>query len=145
MIPAAGRRTVEWLNRMTEPDPRYLEAVRLFNEREFFACHDAFEELWCETFGDSRVFYQGLIHAAVAVFHFEGGNLGGARRMYDSALRYLTSYQPVHLGLDVERFLVDLEPCFHELLTAHAAYPSHVELISGRIPTMHVQFEADQS
>ncbi|MGH7129676.1 MAG: DUF309 domain-containing protein, partial [Planctomycetaceae bacterium] len=89
-------------------DPRYLEGVRLFNEREFFECHDVLEVLWSDTLGEDREFYQGLIHAAVALFHFETGNFGGARKMSLSAGRYLEPYRPRHLGLDLEGFLSGL-------------------------------------
>ena len=44
-------------------DCRYRHAIDLFNEREFFACHDVLEEIWAETLGTEREFYQGLIHA----------------------------------------------------------------------------------
>ncbi len=27
-------------------DPRYVEGLRLFNEAEFFAAHDVWEDLW---------------------------------------------------------------------------------------------------
>ena len=117
-------------------DSRFLEGVRLFNEREFFACHDVLEELWGETLGRDRAFYQGLIHAAVALFHFEGGNLGGARKMYESARRYLQPYGPVHLGLNLTAFLDDLQACFADLLIATHEYPHGVTLDAGRIPTI---------
>jgi predicted metal-dependent hydrolase len=117
-------------------DSRFLEGVRLFNEREYFACHDVLEELWGETFGRDRAFYQGLIHAAVALFHFEGGNLGGARKMYESARRYLQPYGSSHLGLNLTAFLDDLQACFADLLIATNTYPHGVILEAGRIPTI---------
>ena len=85
----------------TPYQPLYLEGISLFNQREFFACHDALEELWTETLGPEREFYQGLIQAAVALFHFSEGNTGGARRMCESSIRYLELYRPHFLGLDV--------------------------------------------
>jgi uncharacterized protein len=117
----------------------YRLGVRLFNEQEFFACHDALEELWTDTLGPEREFYQGLIHAAVALFHFGEGNLGGARRMYGSARRYLEPYRPWHLGIDLERFLADLQCCFQDLLAAPAgAYPGHLRLTPERIPKIEL-------
>lgn len=117
-------------------DPRYLEGVRLFNEQEFFACHDVLEELWGETLGPDREFYQGLIHAAVALFHFEEGNLGGARKMYGSARRYLQPYGESHLGLNVHALLADLKICFAELLVSTNGYPTGVTLNPDRIPVI---------
>jgi uncharacterized protein len=112
----------------------YLEGLRLFNEAEFFECHDVLEELWGESLGDEREFYQGLIQAAVALFHFENGNLGGAKRMYDSACRYLQPYGAEYMGIDLQRFLDDLKVCFQELSEARGQYPAHVVLKSDRVP-----------
>ena len=115
-------------------DCRYRHAIDLFNEREFFACHDVLEEIWAETLGTEREFYQGLIHAAVSLFHFEEGNLGGARKMYDSTVRYLSPYRPRCLGVDVDAFLRDYEDCFSELLGPHTGYPDGVVLNPDLIP-----------
>jgi predicted metal-dependent hydrolase len=118
-----------------ESDPRLAEAVRLFNEREFFACHDVLEEVWNETLGDDRPFYQGLIHAAVCLFHFQEGNLGGARKMYHSAVKYLRDFAPHHAGIEVERLLRDLKTCFAPLLEA-TGYPADVQLKPELVPVM---------
>ncbi len=119
-------------------DARLLEGVRLFNEQEFFACHDVLEDLWGETLGDERGFYQGLIHAAVALFHFEGGNLGGARKMYESARQYLLPYGASHRGVHLDAFLGDFRVCFEPLLTATNKYPTDVALDQAQIPTIHL-------
>lgn len=117
-------------------DPRLDEAIELFNAREFFACHDVLEELWGETLGPEREFYQGLIHAAVCLFHFSEGNLGGARKMYGSAVRYLAPYAPECLGVNVERLLNDLRLAFAELLQAQDGYPHGVRLDEALIPVI---------
>lgn len=115
-------------------DPRFEHAIRLFNDGEFFACHDVLEEIWNETLGDERRFYQGLIHAAVSLFHFEGGNLGGARRMYDSTVNYLSPYRPRFLGVDVDGFLESYQRCFAELTRPHTSYPRDLTLNATLIP-----------
>lgn len=122
-------------------DARYLEGIRLFNRQEFFACHDVLEDLWGETLDKDREFYQGLIHAAVCLFHFEGGNLSGARKMYESATRYLRPYGDTHMGLDLDTFLRDMEACFAELLVSNNQYPTGVELDPDRIPTIQLNSE----
>lgn len=117
-------------------DPRLVEGVRLFNEREFYACHDVLEEVWGDTLGPDREFYQGLIHVAVCLFHFEGGNLSGARKMYESARRYLSRYGASHLGVDLDGLLAELRICLAELLAATNEYPAGVQLKPQRIPTI---------
>lgn len=114
-------------------DARLERAVALFNAQDFYACHDELEELWSEALED-REFYQGLIHAAVALFHFGEGNLGGARKMAVSARRYLQPFQPSYRGIAVERLLGDLAVCFAELLGPHESYPSGLTLDERLIP-----------
>ncbi len=108
----------------TEYPAKYLEGLRLFNDEEFFACHDALEEIWTETVGDEKSFYQGLIHAAVSLFHFENGNLGGARKMHVSSLKYLEPYGSHYLGIEVEKLAAELWFCFKELREATQPSPN---------------------
>lgn len=123
---------------MNQPYPsNYLEGLRLFNEREFFECHDVIEELWTDTVGEERRFLQGLIQAAVGLYHFGEENLGGARKMYLAAVDKLTPYAPHYWGLDLERFLADFRHCFAEVLEAKQGYPDGVVLKEDRIPRMH--------
>ncbi len=124
-------------------DPRYVRGIELFNEQEFFACHDELEEVWTETLGSDREFYQGLIHTAVSLFHFEGGNLGGARKMYESSRRYLEPYGADHLGVNLARLQSEMDHCFRELRGAHSGYPTGVELSVEDIPTIEFRFEND--
>lgn len=115
----------------------WRQAVVLFNQREFFTCHDVLEELWSETLGTDRAFYQGLIHAAVSLHHFQEGNLTGARKMHDSAVRYLQEYGDRHRELDLNRFRKDFDRCFASLLNAGNTYPSGVTLDDSLIPLLH--------
>ncbi len=116
----------------------YLEGVRLFNDSQFFECHDVLEELWTETMGEERDFYQGLIQAAVALFHFENNNLTGARKMIDYALKRLTPYQPIYLGMQVDIFIVAMKECFVELLIESKVYPTGVTLSGSTIPQIRI-------
>ena len=115
-------------------DEHYLNAIELFNEGEFFACHDELEEVWTDTIGPERDFYQGLIHVAVSLFHFEGGNLGGARKMYESAQRYLAPYADEYMGIRLGQLLAAHTHAFRELLKHHSGYPEGVELDPVDIP-----------
>ncbi len=123
---------------MSEYPEKYLEGIRLFNEQEFFECHEVLEELWSETLGDEKKFYQGLIQASVALFHFGNENLGGARKLYESSRSNLQRYGAFYHGLDLEKFHADMKTCFHELLEATQAYPAGVELVEERIPTIQL-------
>ncbi len=86
------------------PDPRYLAGVELFNRGEFFDAHEVWEDLWHECAGPDRRFYQALIQAAVAAYHWGRGNAAGASRLYASGRRYMQPYRPVYQGLAVDEF-----------------------------------------
>jgi predicted metal-dependent hydrolase len=130
---------------MSEYPEKYLEGIRLFNEEDFFECHEVLEELWSETLGDEKRFYQGLIQAAVALFHFGNENLGGARKLYESARAKLDPYRPAYQGLDVEKFLAEMKYCFQELLESAQMYPAGVELSDDRIPTIQLSGREEPS
>jgi predicted metal-dependent hydrolase len=61
----------------------YLAGIDLYNDGEFHAAHDAWEERWRDDAGPSeKLFLQALIQSAVAFHHLEIGRRGAARRMY---------------------------------------------------------------
>ena len=66
------------------PDPRYLAGIDLFNHGEYFDAHDVWEELWTDCPAADRRFYQSLIQAAVALYHWGRRNRAGAERLFAS-------------------------------------------------------------
>lgn len=119
---------------------KYVEGIRLFNDEDFFECHDVLEELWAETLGDDKKFLQGLIQASVALFHFGNENLGGARKLYHASLEKLEPYGDKHMGLDLKKFKADFTHCFEELIQAGNEYPKDVVIQDERVPRMETDF-----
>jgi hypothetical protein len=103
---------------MTTYDPRYLAGVLFFNRRDFFEAHEVWEDLWADSHGDDRKFIQGLLQAAVGLFHFSGGNLGGAVKLYHSSRAYMQPCGSPYWGLDADAFWRQMERCFAPLLTS---------------------------
>jgi hypothetical protein len=99
-----------------EYDPRYLAGILFFNRRDFFEAHEVWESLWLETAGQGRTFYQALIQAAVALYHFGNGNVRGAAKLYRTSRAYMEPYGAFYLGLDTAKFWNDMERCFRQLL-----------------------------
>jgi len=130
---------------MSEEYPeQYLAAIRLFNEEDFFECHDLLEEIWAETRTDEKKFYQGLIQAAISLFHFGNENFGGARKLYDSSRKYLEPYLPEYMGIDLRKFMTDHQACFQELLDfPPGEYPSGIRIQDELVPKLHFVPSAD--
>lgn len=97
-------------------DPRYLAGILFFNDRDYFEAHEAWEDLWATMHGDERRFVQGLIQAAVGLFHFSGGNLGGAVKLYRTSREYMQPCGSPFWGLDADAFWRQMERCFAPLL-----------------------------
>ena len=90
-------------------EPRYLEGIDRFNREDYFAAHEVWEDLWLEAPAADRRFYQSLIQAAVALYHWGNGNPGGASRLFDRGRGKMTAYRPRHLGIDVDAFWHEVE------------------------------------
>jgi predicted metal-dependent hydrolase len=101
---------------VTAYDPRYLGGILFFNARDFFEAHEVWESLWMESVGPERRFYQGLIQAAVGLFHFGNGNLRGALKLYQTSRAYMDGLASPYLGLDIEAFWHQMAACFGPLL-----------------------------
>ena len=101
---------------MADYDPRYLAGILFFNEGDYFEAHEVWEDLWADSASPERRFYQGLIQAAVGLYHFGNGNLGGAAKLYRSSRDYMAPYHPCYLGLDTDAFWNRMERCFAGLL-----------------------------
>jgi uncharacterized protein len=127
---------------MPQYDPHYLEGIEFFNRCEFFEAHEAWEELWQDYSGPSRLFYQGLIQVAVCLHHFGNGNIRGARKLFHSSVKYLTPYRPVHEGIDLEKLVGQLTNCCQDFINSEEEYP-RAELIPDLIPEIHLDPPAE--
>ena len=98
-------------------DARFKKGLELFNEKDFFECHEVIEALWLETPSEDpyRDLYKGVIQAAAAIYQWERGILSGAHGLYKTSVKYLKKYEPRALGLNVEKLIRDLEHFFHDL------------------------------
>ncbi len=118
---AAGRGPVERIRPEPEPDPDDLpgseeevaahlaRAVELFDRGEYHAAHEVLDELWLVASVAEQDFFKGLIQASIALHHHARGNPEGARKLYAGHRRLLAPYLPRHRGIDVERFLGDMQ------------------------------------
>jgi hypothetical protein len=93
-------------------EPRYLAGILFFNRRDFFEAHEVWEDLWNNCGDGDRRFYQALIQAAVALYHFGNGNLRGATKLYGTSKAYMDRYTSPHLGLDCVGFWQAMATCF---------------------------------
>jgi uncharacterized protein len=82
--------------------PALRQGVEEFNRAYYFEAHETLEDLWRETSGPLRLFYQGLIQLAVALYHLSNGNRRGALNLLGKGLDKLAAYQPACQNIDVD-------------------------------------------
>ncbi|HEU4598007.1 MAG TPA: DUF309 domain-containing protein [Pyrinomonadaceae bacterium] len=89
----------------------YLAGIDLYNEGEFHAAHDAWEERWRDDAGPrEKLFLQGMIQAAVIFHHLEIGRPGAARRMFQLANeKFARLGSERFMSLDLHDYLSRLE------------------------------------
>ena len=84
-------------------DELLQKGILLFNNCEFFQCHEVLEEAWTKEVGPRRLFLQALIHLAVGFYHCDRANLAGASSQLKKGIRKLALYLPSCEGIDTTR------------------------------------------
>jgi uncharacterized protein len=84
-------------------DARLREGIRLFNDRQFFQCHEALEPFYQEGADENKPFLEGLIQLAAAFrLYCDFGEIKVAVRMIHQALIRFENYQPAFLEIRVK-------------------------------------------
>ncbi|MFQ5668991.1 MAG: DUF309 domain-containing protein [Acidobacteriota bacterium] len=125
-----------------KPDPRYQMYWRHFRTGRFWEAHEVLEDLWMESEGRDKVFYQGLIQAAACLHHLERGNLHGAERLAGTAREKLESVGTSYRGLQIESLLMGLHTCLEDARPG-AGPGESVTSFRLRIPRVDLAFGVD--
>jgi predicted metal-dependent hydrolase len=85
------------------------DGIFFFNAGRYFEAHEAWEDLWRPTRGPLRLFYQGLVQAAVGMHHLTHGNANGAQAQITKALLKLEQYPARFCQIDNTKLILDLK------------------------------------
>lgn len=92
----------------------FERGIEEFNRQFFFEAHDTWEELWMETTGSHRLFYQGLIQTAVGFYHLSNQNYKGACSQFGKALTKIERYLPTFYGIDTQHLSTHVRACLYD-------------------------------
>ena len=92
----------------TPPWELLARGAELFNAGKHWEAHEAWEDLWRATGGPLRLFYQGLVQAAVGMHHLQHGNLNGGRSQLTKSIDKLSQYPPRFCRIDNGKLVEDL-------------------------------------
>lgn len=110
----------------------YEGGWRLFNERQFWHAHEAWENVWKRRPEESRIFFQGIIQLAAA-FHLllVKKRYEGMMRNLEKAEEKLKLFPAQFLGVDVEGLLRSIMRSREEVsrIGASSLHEFNVELL----------------
>jgi hypothetical protein len=90
--------------------PAHLhQAIAEFNHGQYWRCHETLEALWLPERYPLRLFYHGLIKAAVGLLHLQRHNRPGAVVKLEDATYALAPFLPPFLGVDTAALIEDVE------------------------------------
>jgi len=93
----------------------FLKAIDFFNDDDFFSAHDLFEEIWVESIGDEKLFFQGLVQVSVAYFHLVSKNYVGAKSMLIKSISKLEKFLPEFNGIDTDALVSKMKLTIFEI------------------------------
>lgn len=107
---------------------QFHEAVHLFNEGEYFECHEVLEELWRAEPSSLRLLYQGVLQVAVGCYHLSvRHNRHGAVSKLRAGLQKLEQFPAVVDTVDladlreqVATFLQEVEQMSDEQIASYS-------------------------
>ncbi len=75
--------------------------IELFNQGEYYQCHDYLEEAWRQDESNGRSLYQGILQTGIALYQIQQGNYRGAAKMLLRLRQWLNPLPDVCRGVRV--------------------------------------------
>ncbi len=93
------------------------KGIELYNQREFFECHEVLEDQWRRETSDLKDLYQAIIKIAVGFYHAERKNYVGAVKVLRRGLKQIEPYlEPSRADfLQLQTFVACCQECLKEL------------------------------
>ena len=97
------------------PPAGLLEGIRLFNNGEYYECHEAIEHEWHAETRPIRRLYQGILQIGVGFLHARRGNHTGALLLLTDGIDKIVEFAPACLGIDTGRLAAESQAALEHL------------------------------
>lgn len=90
----------------------------MYNNGEYYECHEILEDIWRAEEDDVRFLYQGILQIGVAFHHLRNDNWRGATGLLTGGIEKVSRYLPACMGVDTNRLVREAQACLdalHEL------------------------------
>ncbi|MCA9961275.1 MAG: DUF309 domain-containing protein [Anaerolineales bacterium] len=104
------------VNACAQPLPELARrGIALFNQGDYYQCHDDLEEIWRQDNAPGRELYQGILQVGIALYQIQRGNYRGAVKMLLRVRQWLAPLPAVCRGVDVARLRANVETYYESL------------------------------
>jgi CheY-like chemotaxis protein len=105
------------------PPTLLIEGLELFNQGDYFECHEIIEQAWLAEPEPVRIMYQGILQIGVACHHIQNKNWRGAMKLLERGIPKVQRFSPHCMGIDLEKLLAEAELIRQELVRLGPAWP----------------------
>ena len=109
-------------------DNSFQNGIELINQGSYYAAHDVLEEVWKNTHGWTKPFYQGMVQVAISLHHFSTGNLVGAQSVLRKCRANLAEFPDSFSGVDLRDLMHQLQH-WQEAMASGGPYPAPVKVL----------------
>ena len=79
------------------------DGIALFNQGEYYKCHDALEAAWMQDKSPARELYRGILQVGIAYYQIQRGNYRGALKMLLRLRQWLDPLPAVCRGVHIAK------------------------------------------
>lgn len=125
----------------------FIEYMYYFHcERDYFECHEILEAHWKEAPPEHRKSsWVGLIQIAVAFYHYRRGNLNGAKRMLENALKLIHKNKSEidSLGLDYSLLISILKEQLQAIINQKPYVSINLPIQNSKLKEICIQYSKE--
>lgn len=107
----------------------FFRGVQEFNHGHFFEAHELWEELWSESVGEEKRFYQGLVQIAAGYHKLSLAQYSGARKLLERGQQLLAEFPLTYARIDLGFLLGTVQATLYSLGKNQEKTPLQVPLI----------------
>lgn len=93
------------------------QGIDLFNQGEFYKCHDDLEEAWRADDTPGRDLYQGILQVGISLYQVKRGNYRGAVKMLLRARQWLEPLPDVCRSVNIARLRANADAYYEAIVT----------------------------
>ena len=93
------------------PPPGLLAGIELFNQRQFFDCHEILEDIWRADRDPVRLLYQGILQIGVGFYHLGNGNWRGAVALMTRGIAKVQRFGTRCMGVETAKLVDESRIC----------------------------------